>query len=162
MTSAEKLLEMKQFGKNEKLKEAFGNGSSDDWDYVFFDCPASFGRVTMNAMVAAGNLIVPIEASDMAVDGAADLLGMINDIRQYHNPDLEMAGIVVCRVDHRTNHAETVVNSLRRTFEDYVFDTTITQNVAVQDSYRHETPTVIDDPTATASREYRRLAKEIQ
>jgi chromosome partitioning protein len=162
MTSAEKLLEMEQFGKNEKLSEAFGNGSSDDWDYVFFDCPASFGRVTMNGLVAADELIVPIEASDMAVDGAADLMSMISDIRKYHNPDLSLAGILVCRVDHRTNHSETVIEALRDTFEDRVFETTITQNVAVQDSYRHELPTVLDDPRATASEEYRALAEEIQ
>lgn len=126
------------------------------------DCLASFGLVTMNAMVAATHVIVPVEASDMAVDGAVDLFNILSDVRKFHNENLEIEGLLVCRVDHRTNHAESVIETLRDTLGRHVFETTITNNVAVQDSYRHETPTVLDEPGATASEEYRQLAQEIK
>jgi chromosome partitioning protein len=159
MTSAEQVLQKVAAGEKHRLKEALGGNPS--WDYVFMDCPANFGLITMNAMVAATDLIVPVEASDMAVDGAVDLLSVFTDVRQYYNSELKMAGLLVCRVDHRTNHSRDVISTLQEKLGDHVFSTTITQNVAVQDSYRHETPTVLDAPRATASEEYRKLAREI-
>lgn len=163
MTSAEQLLQEEPAGQKYRLSEALEgeNGPSPSWEYVLMDCPANFGLVTMNALVAADELIVPVEASDMAVDGAIDLIDVFGDVRKYHNEKLSMAGLLVCRVDHRTNHAKDVINTLNDKLGDYVFETTITQNVAVHDSYRHEMPTVLDAPTATASQEYRELARSL-
>lgn len=160
MASADALLEKEQIGQNEKLREAL-RGERTRWDYVILDCPANFGRVTMNALVAAGDLIIPVEASDMAIDGTADLLGVFEDIKKYHNSGLSLLGILLCRVDHRTNHAADVSSAMREKFEDYVFESTIAQNVAVQDSYRRQVPTVICRPDARASVEYRRVAREV-
>lgn len=160
MASADALLEQEQIGQNEKLKESL-EGEKTRWDYVILDCPANFGRVTMNALVAAEELVIPVEASDMAIDGTADLLGVFEDIQKYHNPDLSLLGVLLCRVDHRTNHAEDVIRAMRRKFEEYVLKATIAQNVDVQDSYRDQVPTVISSPEARASKEYMAAAREI-
>lgn len=159
MTSAEQLLHEMAAGEKYRIAEMMGDNPS--WDYVLMDCPANFGLVTMNAMVAATHIIVPVEASDMAVDGVVDLFDILSDVRKFHNEDLEVEGLLVCRVDHRTNHAASVIETLREKLGRHVFDTTITNNVAVQDSYRHEMPTVLNEPGATASEEYRNLAQEI-
>jgi chromosome partitioning protein len=160
MTSGDRLLEQQTAGQNERLREAI-EGETTRWDYVIFDCPANFGRVTMNALVAANELILPIEASDMALDGTADLLGVFEDIRKYHNEALSVLGFLICRVDHRTNHAASVIDQMRRQFGDLVFNTTIAQNVAVPDSYRAQSPTLLAHPDARASEEYRSLSAEI-
>lgn len=164
MTSADALLEKEQFGQNEKLAEAFEGGDSNErsrWDFILFDCPANFGRVTMNALVAAKELILPVEASDMALDGTSDLLDVFDDIRKYHNEDLSLLGFLICQVDHRTNHAASVTGAMRERFGDLVFEATIAQNVAVPDSYRLQAPTVLAEPDARASKEYMSVAEEI-
>lgn len=158
LTSADRLLEMEAFGQNEKLKEALAPTSR----LMLFDCPANFGRTTMNALTAATHVLIPVEASDMAVDGMVDLLSAFQSIRQYHNDALALLGILVCLVDHRTNHDADVISVMRKKFGQRVFDTTIARNVAVKDSYRQAEPVVTARPSARAAKEYSMLALEIE
>ena len=84
------------------------------WDYILIDCPPTLGVLTVNALAAVRELLVPVEAHVMALGGLAQLLHTVEVVRERLNPELEVSGILACRVDSRTRHAREVVEQLRR------------------------------------------------
>ena len=91
------------------------------YDYVLIDCPPTLGVLTVNALCAVDEVIVPVEARFMALNGLVHLLETIDVIRQRLNPTLKIAGIVPCRVDNRTKHAKEVVSELKTNFKGMLF-----------------------------------------
>ena len=113
LVGAEKML-AGEVGAETILRRNLDRLPPDRWDYVLIDCPPTLGVLTVNALVAAAELLVPVEAHVMALSGLAQLLQTVEVVRERLNPDLRVSGILACRVDFRTRHAREVVEQLRQ------------------------------------------------
>jgi chromosome partitioning protein len=130
------------------------------WQYVLIDCPPALGLLTINALAAAGELLVPVEASTMAVAGLASLVKTVSQARKRLNANLVIGGIVACRVDGRTVLARDVVATLRKTFPEMTLATTIRESVRLREAPAHA-PIVLYAPTSSGAEDYRALAAEV-
>ncbi len=131
------------------------------WDYVLLDCPPSLGTVTINALAAAGEVLVPVEAHVMALRGLAQLLQTVDVVKDRLNPRLHVSGIVACRVDGRTRHALDVVEKIRERFGELVFRTVIRENVRLAEAYSFCQPITTYDPRSAGAEDHRALASEV-
>jgi chromosome partitioning protein len=131
------------------------------WDYLLFDCPPSLGLLTLNALVAADEVLMPVEAHVMALRGLVQLLGMIDLVRDRLNPGLSINGIVACRVDARTRHALEVVEQLQATFGQRVYRTVIRENVRLAEAPSFAKPIAQYEPRSSGAHDYRALADEV-
>ncbi len=131
------------------------------YDYVLFDCPPQLGILTVNALVAADEVLVPVEAHVMALSGLAQLVETVDLVKERLNPDLEITGILACRVDARTRHAGEVVGHLRERFGEVVFGTVIRENVRLAEAPSFREPITTYDPRSAGAEDHRALAKEV-
>jgi chromosome partitioning protein len=134
----------------------------DRWRFVLLDCPPHLGMLTLAALTAADRLLVPVEASSMALGGLGELLRTFRLVRQRLNTELELLGIFACRVDPRTLISRAVVEALRKAFPERVFDTVIRERVSLREAWGHRQPITIYDPLGAAAEDYRRLTGEIE
>lgn len=135
--------------------------SPADWDYIFVDCPPALGMLTLNALAAVHEVLVPVEAHVMALRGVAQLLGTLEGVRDGLNPELRLSGIVACRVDARTRHAQEVVDQLRARFGDVVYQTVIRENVRLAEAPSFGEPITRYDGRSAGAADYRALASEV-
>lgn len=133
----------------------------DSWDYILLDCPPSLGVLTVNALAAAHEVLVPVEAHVMALQGLAALLRTVDVVKDRLNPSLKVSGIVACRVDGRTRHALDVVEKLREHFEGLVFKTIIRENVRLAEAYSFAQPITVYDTRSAGAEDHRALAGEV-
>jgi chromosome partitioning protein len=131
------------------------------WDYVLLDCPPTLGVLTVNALAAVKELLVPVEAHVMALGGLAQLLHTVEIVKERLNPDLKISGILACRVDARTRHAREVVEQLRERSGDLVYRTVIRENIRLAECPSFGQPITEYDPKSAGARDYRALADEI-
>lgn len=131
------------------------------WDLVLFDCPPSLSLLSVSALVAATGVLVPVTADAMALGGLAGLLSTIDRVKERLNERLEVAAIVACRVDSRTNLAHDVVEDLRRKFGKVVCRTTIRESVRVREAWSFAKPVTQYAPSSGAAEDYRELAGEV-
>lgn len=131
------------------------------YDYVLMDCPPQLGILTVNALVAADEVLVPVEAHVMALAGLAQLVETVELVQDRLNPDLEITGIVPCRVDSRTRHAGEVVGQLRKRFGDLVFRTVVRENVRLAEAPSFREPITTYDPRSAGAEDHRALAQEV-
>jgi len=134
---------------------------TDRWDYVLVDCPPALGILTINALTAVREVLIPVEAHVMALGGLAQLLQTITVVRERLNPDLEISGILACRVDARTRHAQEVVEQLRDRFGNLVYNVVIRENVRLAEAPSFGQPITLYDPRSHGAEDYRALAQEI-
>jgi chromosome partitioning protein len=133
----------------------------DRWDYLLIDCPPALGQLTINALAAAGEILVPVEASTMAVAGLAGLLKTVAQARKHLNPDLAFCGIFACRVDSRTVLARDVVAALRERFPEVALATAIRESVRLREAWGQAAPIDLFAPHSSGAEDYRSLALEI-
>lgn len=133
----------------------------DRWDYVLIDTPPTLGALTVNALVAADEVLVTVEAHIMALNGLAQLMETLDVVRERLNEKLKIAGLVACRVDGRTRHSTDVVDELRKRFPKDTLDTVIRENVRLAEAPSFGQPITTYEPTSTGAEDYRALAKEI-
>jgi chromosome partitioning protein len=133
----------------------------DRFDYVLLDCPPTLGILTVNALTAVRELLVPVEAHVMALSGLAQLLRTVELVKERLNPDLRVCGILACRVDSRTRHSREVVERLRERPGDLVFKTMIRENVRLAECPSFGRPITQYDPKSAGAADYRALAQEI-
>lgn len=133
----------------------------DRWDYVLIDCPPALGILTINAFAAVREVLVPVEAHVMALEGLAHLLQTVNVVKERLNPELVIAGILACRVDGRTRHAHEVVEQLRGRFGNLVYNTVIRENVRLAECPSFGKPITQYDPRSYGAQDYRALAAEV-
>jgi len=133
----------------------------DRWEYVLLDCPPALGVLTVNALAAAGEVLVPVESHVLALNGLAQLLKTLDVVKERLNPSLEIMGILACRVDSRTRHALEVVEMLRTRFGKQVFKTVIRENVRLAESPSFSQPITQYDPGSHGAEDFRSLALEI-
>ena len=134
---------------------------STKWDYVLLDCPPSLGIVTVNALTAAHEVLVPVEAHVMALKGLAQLLKTVDAVKERLNHRLHLSGIVACRVDLRTRHALDVVENIRSHFGDLVFRTVVRENVRLAEAPSFASPITVYDAKSAGAEDYRALALEV-
>lgn len=129
-------------------------------DLVLIDCPPALGLLTVNAMVAADSIMVPLQAEFYALEGLSQLLLTKRQIQQSANPGLQINGILLTMSDNRNNLSQQVEADARATLGDLVYQTTIPRNVRVSEAPSHAKPVVHYDPVSKGAAAYRQFAKE--
>ena len=133
----------------------------DRWDYLLIDCPPTLGVLTINALTAVEELLVPVEAHVMALSGLAQLLQTVEIVQERLNSKLRISGILACRVDARTRHAREVVEELRERSGSLVYHTIIRENIRLAECPSFGRPITHYDPKSHGAADYRALAQEI-
>jgi chromosome partitioning protein len=131
-----------------------------DFDYVFLDCPPSLGLITLNALVAADGVLVPLQTEFFALEGISQITRTIDRVRRAFNPRLHLDGIVLTMMDRRNNLSELVASDVRGFFKDKVFETSIPRNVRVSEAPSHGLPVLLYDFRSPGAQAYVRLAAE--
>jgi chromosome partitioning protein len=131
------------------------------WDYLLVDCPPTLGVLTINALAAVEELLVPVEAHVMALSGLAQLLQTVELVRERLNSRLKISGILACRLDARTRHAREVVEQLRHRSGRLVYHTVIRENIRLAECPSFGRPITLYDPKSAGAADYRSLAQEI-
>ncbi|HZK48873.1 MAG TPA: AAA family ATPase [Thermoleophilia bacterium] len=136
-------------------------GPEDAFSFVFIDCPPSLGLLTVNALVAADEVVVPVQAEYYALEGLAQLLDTVEALRGRLNPGLQVAGLVLTMADVRTRLAREVENELRSHFPGLTFKTVVPRNVRLAEAPSFGLPVSLLDPRCPGSDAYFDLAKEV-
>src|SRR5712692_12037043 len=131
------------------------------FEFIVLDCPPALDLLTLNALVAADTVLIPMQAEYFALEGVSELLDTIERLRQSFNPDLAIEGVVLTMFDDRTNLAQQVTQELRQFFEDKVLDTTIPRNVRLAEAPSYGKPALLYDVRSRGAESYIRLAKEM-
>jgi chromosome partitioning protein len=134
----------------------------DRYDYIVLDCPPALDLVTVNALTAADAVLVPVQCQFYAMEGLADLMRTIEDVRASLNPVLQLEGIVFTMYDQRTNISRQVIDEVRGFFEASVFDTVIPANVRLQEAPSFGRPCLLYDLASRGSQSYIALARELE
>ena len=130
------------------------------FDYVLVDCPPALGLLTLNALVAADSVIVPLQCEFLALEGLRQLMRTIEAVQSGFNPRLQLSGIVLTMFDSRNRLSSLVSEDVRGFFGDRVFDTVIPRNVRISEAPSHGKPVLLYDVNCAGSRAYIRLAGE--
>lgn len=133
----------------------------EDFDMVVIDTPPALGIITVNALVAANYLLVPIQASYYALEGTDDLLETLERIRSRPNPGLQLLGVIVTLFDRRTNLARDTYKQVRQVFGNKVFKTIIGKSVRLEESPAYKETIFTYAPRSTGAAEYAQLAREV-
>ena len=131
------------------------------FDYVLIDCPPSLGLLTLNALVAADSLLVPLQCEYYALEGLTAILDTMSRIRENYNESLHLEGILLSMYDARSNLSQQVADEVRRHFPENVFQTIIPRNVRLSESPSHGKPALAYDLRSTGAQSYLRLADEL-
>jgi chromosome partitioning protein len=132
-----------------------------NFDYIVLDCPPALDLLTLNALVAADSVLIPMQAEYFALEGVSELLDTMERIRQSFNPSLEIEGVVLTMWDERTNLAQQVARNLREFFGPKLCDTTIPRNVRLAEAPSYGKPALLYDVRSRGAESYIRLAKEL-
>lgn len=131
-----------------------------DFDYVFIDTPPSLGLLTLNALVAADAVLIPLNCEYFALEGIADLLSTVERVRASLNPDLALEGVLLTMYDERTNLGQQVGANIREFFADKVYRTVIPRNVRLGEAPSHGLPVILYDARSRGAEAYVALAHE--
>lgn len=142
------------------LARALG-GRLDGYQFVFVDCPPSLGVLTVNALVAAGEVLIPVQAEYYALEGLAQLLDTVALVRERLNPHLQVLGVLVTMLDARTRLAREVAAEVREHLPTHVFDVAVPRNVRLAEAPSHGLPISRYDASCAGSDAYFDLAKEV-
>jgi len=149
--------------KNFRLREAFDefHKSGRDYDTVLIDCPPSLSTVTINAMVAANAVLVPLQCEFLALEGLSQLLRTVDLVRGALNPGLEIQGVVLTMYDKRNNLSDQVAGEVRSFFGAKVYQTVIPRNVKLSEAPSFGLPAILYDHRCSGSEAYIMLAQEL-
>ena len=144
-----------------RLSRAFDAGPVGRWDICLMDCPPSLGLLTVNAMVSAQQLLVPLQCEFFALEGLSQLLQTVERIRLSFNPSLCILGVALTMFDRRNNLSQAVAEDVRACLGPTVFDTVVPRNVRLSEAPSHGLPALIYDLKCPGSEAYVRLAREV-
>jgi chromosome partitioning protein len=147
-------------GNEHTLDDALA-GQLDVYDYVFIDCPPSLGVLTINALVAAREVLIPVQAEYYALEGLAALLETIDLVQERLNPELDILGVVITMYDGRTRLGREVASEVRGHLAQHVFETVVPRNIRLSEAPSHGLPVIRYDATCAGSDAYFDLAKEV-
>ncbi len=149
-----------EIARENKLRQALEPIKSR-CDYIIIDCPPSLGLLTINALVAADGLIIPIQCEYLALEGLSQLLNTVNIVKSKLNPSLYVAGVVLTMFDPRTRLAGDIVREVRNHFPTEVFQTVISRNVRLSEAPSFGQSILDYDPHSPGAMAYRALAEEV-
>lgn len=132
-----------------------------EWDYILIDCPPSLNLLTVNAMVAAHSVLIPLQSEFFALEGLSQLMLTVREVRQTANPDLRIEGIVLTMYDARNNLSQQVEEDARDNLGDLVYQTRIPRNVRVSEAPSFAQSVLQYDPNSKGAEAYRTLAREM-
>ena len=144
-----------------RLDKALAAEPAGRWDIALIDCPPSLGLLTVNALVAAGHLLVPLQCEFFALEGLSQLLQTVERIRLAFNPQLSILGVALTMFDRRNNLSQAVAEDVRACLGRTVFDTVVPRNVRLSEAPSHGLPALIYDLRCPGSEAYIRLAREL-
>ena len=133
----------------------------DRFDHVFIDTPPSLGLLTLNALVAAEAVLIPLTCEYFALEGLAELTTTIQRVQAGFNRDLEIAGVLLTMADHRTNLGKQVARDVRAFFKQKVFETVIPRNIRLGEAPSHGLPAILYDARSKGAEAYVTLAREV-
>jgi chromosome partitioning protein len=131
-----------------------------DFDYIFIDTPPSLGLLTLNALVAADSVLIPLNCEYFALEGIADLLATLDRVREALNPALALEGVLLTMYDDRTNLGQQVSRNIREYFADQVYQTVIPRNIRLGEAPSHGVPVILYDARSRGAEAYVALAHE--
>jgi len=143
-----------------RLKDALAP-LRDKFEYIVLDCPPALDLLTLNALVAADSVLIPMQAEYFALEGISELMDTVERIRASLNPELRIEGVVLTMLDDRTNLAQQVSGELKRFFGDRLCETTVPRNIRLAEAPSHGKPALLYDVRSRGAESYIRLAKEI-
>ena len=158
LTGAE--IELVTMPDRDKRLKKFIDALRGEYDYVFIDSPPSLGLLTLNALVAADTVLIPLNCEYFALEGIADLMSTLERVRTSLNPGLQVEGVLLTMYDDRTNLGQQVGGNIREYFGDKVFTTVIPRNVRLGEAPSHGKPVILYDPRARGAEAYVALARE--
>jgi chromosome partitioning protein len=133
----------------------------DRFDFILIDTPPSLGLLTLNALVAADAVLIPLNCEYFALEGLADLVATLRRVRGALNPTLDIAGVLMTMYDDRTNLGQQVARDIREFFKERVFETVIPRNVRLGEAPSHGLPAILYDVKSRGSEAYLTLAREL-
>lgn len=133
----------------------------EDYDFILIDCPPSLGLLTLNALVAADSVLIPIQCEYYALEGLGHLMNTIQLVQRRLNPRLVVEGVLLTMFDGRTNLSIQVVEEVKRYFRQKVYRTIVPRNVRLSEAPSHGKPVVVYDPKSRGAEVYRELAREV-
>jgi len=143
-----------------RLKHAI-ESTGDEYDYILIDSPPSLSLLTVNGLIAAKYVLLPVQAEFYALEGLGQLLETMKLVRKGMNPDLELLGVLPTMLDHRTTLSTQVHDEIKRHFPGKVFSATIPRNIRLAEAPSHGVPIGVYDKFSKGSRAYKSLAKEV-
>ncbi len=142
------------------LKKAL-NEIKDNYDYILIDCAPSLGLITLNSLVAADSVIIPIQCEYFALEGLGKLLNTIKSVQKIHNPDLDIEGLLLTMFDSRLRLSNQVVEEVRKHFSSMVFETIVHRNIRLSEAPSYGESIISYDATSKGAVNYLNLANEI-
>ncbi|GAE26208.1 chromosome (plasmid) partitioning protein ParA [Halalkalibacter wakoensis JCM 9140] len=143
-----------------RLKRALST-VSDNYDYIFIDCPPSLGLLTINALTASDSVLIPVQCEYYALEGLSQLLNTVRLVQKHLNTNLEIEGVLLTMLDARTNLGIQVIEEVKKYFREKVFDTIIPRNVRLGEAPSHGQPIITYDAKSRGAEVYVDLAKEV-
>jgi len=147
-------------GREGRLKNAL-TAVSDQYDYVLIDCPPSLGLITLNSLVAANCVIIPVQCEYYALEGLGQLTHTINAVKEHLNPSLEIEGVLMTMADYRTNLTQEVINETRSFFGERVFETIVPRSIRLSEAPGFGKPIHFYDKASIGAQKYAALAAEV-
>ena len=133
----------------------------DQYDYIIIDCPPSLSILTVNAMVTADTVLVPIQCEYYALEGLSQLIYTVNLVRERLNPTLDIEGVVFTMYDSRTNLSTQVIQNVKSNLTQYIFETAIPRNIRLAEAPSHGVPINLYDERSAGAEAYAKLAREL-
>jgi chromosome partitioning protein len=154
-------VEIVSFKNREKLLKEALESTSDEYEFIFIDCPPSLSLLTLNALTASDSVIVPVQCEYFALEGLGQLLNTINVVRKQLNQNLSINGVLLTMYDKRLNLSNQVVEEVQKYFGEKVFNTIIHRNVRISEAPSHAKPVILYDAISTGAKNYISLASEV-
>ncbi len=151
---------MEMDASHSRLRNAL-NRVSEDYDFIFIDCPPALDLLTINALSAADTVIVPIQCEFYALEGLSELMNTIRLVKQHYNKYIDIEGVLLTMYDPRLNLTLQVVNEVKKYFPNKVYKTTIPRNVRLSEAPSHGCPINFYDAASKGCHSYMALAEEV-
>ena len=149
-----------EIDRDQRLKSAL-EPLIESYDYILVDCPPSLDILTVNALIAAHSVLIPIQCEYFALEGVSELMETIRQIRRLRNPDLEIEGVLLTMFDERTNLSHQIMQDLQSFFGKQLFSTIVPRNIRLGEAPSYGQPIILYDIKSKGAECYIRLAKEI-
>ncbi len=159
LTGAE--IELVSLADRERRAARLLHPARDRYDFVFVDTPPSLGLLTLNALVAADSVLIPLHCEYFALEGLADLVATLRRVRASLNPALDIEGVLMTMYDERTNLGQQVAREIRGFFGAKVFDTVVPRNIRLGEAPSHGVPAILYDVKSRGAEAYLALAREL-